>query len=181
MHKPPIIYYLNALGLILTKDSRWGVWLLEFVGLFLAVWIGFSLIKSRWKSCPAFFSSVTWLLSLFFVLDGGNLTEEYVLPIQFGCLWLIYDADKPGRDRYWHYYLIGCLTGLAFFVKQTSLGISLAIVIFLVAQGLSYHQWIKIFKKLFVRCAVIINYDTAHLVLRIARCTKRFLGFSFQI
>ena len=80
-HKLPIIYYLDALGLALVPNSRWGVWLLEFVGLFLAAWIGYILIKRAMGLMPALFSLALWLLTLFFVLDGGNLTEEYVLPI----------------------------------------------------------------------------------------------------
>ena len=44
-HKPPFIFYINALGLAITKNSQWGVWLLEFVSLSLAAFIGFRLIN----------------------------------------------------------------------------------------------------------------------------------------
>ena len=33
-HKPPIIFYINALGLAIANNSRWGVWLIELHALF---------------------------------------------------------------------------------------------------------------------------------------------------
>src|SRR3990172_8300854 len=34
-HKGPLIFYINALGLLIGSGSRWGVWILEFVFLLL--------------------------------------------------------------------------------------------------------------------------------------------------
>ena len=147
-HKPPLIFYLNALGLALTNNSRWGVWLLEYVGVILAAWIGFKLIKRAMGSLPAIFSLAIWLSTLYFVIDGGNLPEEFALPIQFGCLWLIIDADKIEKDKRWHYYGIGLLTGLAFFLKQTAIGMGLAIVIFLIVQRLTSRRSKSLFQEL---------------------------------
>jgi hypothetical protein len=39
-HKPPLIYYLNALGLVVSGGSRWGVWCIEFILLFTAALLG---------------------------------------------------------------------------------------------------------------------------------------------
>src|ERR1043165_359368 len=33
-HKPPLVYFVDALGLTLTPPSLWGVWLLQIVFIF---------------------------------------------------------------------------------------------------------------------------------------------------
>jgi hypothetical protein len=67
---------------------------------------------------------------LVFVIEGGNLTEEYALPLQFSCFWLAYDAEKRNAFT-WRSYLIGLLCGLAFFTKQTTIGIGIAFVLYI--------------------------------------------------
>ena len=134
-HKPPVIYYINALGLALSNNSVWGVWVIELIALFLAAMLGFQLIKKMFGSPPAILGTFIWLLALFFLIQGGNLTTEYVLPMQFGALALFYAARK--NDRSWiHYFFIGVLGGMAFFTKQTAVSVWLGIAIFLLLDGL---------------------------------------------
>ncbi len=40
-HKPPVIYFINAFGLLVGGGSVWGVWLLEFVALYSAALVWF--------------------------------------------------------------------------------------------------------------------------------------------
>ena len=144
-HKPPVIFYINALGLLITNNSRWGVWLIEFLAVCLAAYIGFRLVRKFLGPYPAVFSLFLWLLTLAFVVEGGNLTTEYALLLQFAALWLIYDSDKPGFPN-WRWFLVGILGGLAFFTKQTTIGIWIAIVLYLTIQRLYSRQakrWIK--------------------------------------
>jgi hypothetical protein len=141
-HKPPIIYYINALGLALTNNSLWGVWGIELLSLSLSIWLGFKLLKSHFGNLPAVFGTVLWLISLFYVIDGGNLTTEYVLPIQFLCLWML--GLKAKRDlSLWQYYFIGVLTGLSFFTKQNTIGIEVAIAVWLIIEGIISKQFHK--------------------------------------
>jgi 4-amino-4-deoxy-L-arabinose transferase-like glycosyltransferase len=144
-HKPPVIFYINALGQLITNHSRWGVWLLEFLVVCLAAYIGFRLVRKFLDTYPAVFSLFLWLLTLAFVIEGGNLTTEYALLFQFAALWMIYDSDKPGFPN-WRWFLVGILGGLAFFTKQTTIGIWIAIVLYLTIQRLYSRQakhWIK--------------------------------------
>jgi 4-amino-4-deoxy-L-arabinose transferase-like glycosyltransferase len=80
-HKPPVIFLINALGLLIGGGSRWGVWLVELGLLFLAALLGFKLIKRYLGALPAIFALFLWLLSLAFIINGGNLTTEYTLAI----------------------------------------------------------------------------------------------------
>jgi len=47
-HKPPVIFFINALGLWLSGGSRWGVWGMEAVFLSLSGMISLSLLKNGW-------------------------------------------------------------------------------------------------------------------------------------
>ena len=144
-HKPPVIFYINALGLAVTNNSRWGVWLIELAALFLAAFLGFQLIKKNFGVFPAIFSFLLWLLSLVPLLQGGNFTTEYTLPLQFAALWLVYKSDKPDfTNRY--FFLIGLTGAIAFFTKQTAIGIWIAIVIYITVRNLAsgqIKQWLR--------------------------------------
>jgi hypothetical protein len=126
-HKPPVIFYINALGLSLTDNSRWGVWILEFVFLFLAALIGFQLLKRLFGFYPSTLSLLLWLLTLPLLFADGNFTNEYTLPLQFLALWLFYDLDKqPATKLSW--FIIGLTGTIAFFTKQTTIGVWIGIL-----------------------------------------------------
>jgi hypothetical protein len=155
-HKPPIIFYINALGLAITNGSRWGVWMLEFLSLSLAAFIGFKIVQKALGTFPAIFSTLLWLLTLVFVVEGGNLTTEYTLPLQFAALWLSMTVfDKP-NPHHWRWLLIGSLGATAFFTKQTTIGIWISIILFLVIYRMNSHQINElIFEVLFFFCGVV--------------------------
>jgi hypothetical protein len=144
-HKPPVIFYINALGLAISNNSRWGVWLIELVMLFAAAFLGFQLIKRIFGFIPSVLSLLLWLLSLVYILQGGNLTTEYTLPFQFAALWLVYHADRSKRPD-WNFLLIGLTGAIVFFTKQTAVGIWIAIVVYLTFQRLlskQGRQWVR--------------------------------------
>jgi hypothetical protein len=116
-NKPPVIFYINALGLAISDGSKWGVWLIEFIMLILGVYISFKLIKNIFGMLPAVLSLCLWMLSFITIVSGGNYATEYTLLIQFACLWLIYESEKRGTYS-WRGYLIGLLSGIAFFYKK---------------------------------------------------------------
>jgi hypothetical protein len=132
-HKPPLVFYINALGAALSPGSHWGIWMLECAALLLAAYLGYKLMKAQFGSLSALLSTFLWLQALFFIFLGGNQTTDWSLPLQFGALLLFARAEsheKPERS----YLLIGLLSGLAFLIKQTAVGIWLAIGVLLLAQ-----------------------------------------------
>jgi len=139
-HKPPVIFYINALGLAMIDGSRWGVWLLEFLGLSFAAFVGFKIVQKALGTFPAIFGMLLWLLTLVFVIDGGNLTTEYTLPLQFATLWLTKTAFEKPNIHCWRWFLIGLLGAIAFFTKQTSIGIWISVILFLVIWRVKSHQ-----------------------------------------
>ncbi len=138
-HKPPIIFYINALGLALSDNSRWGVWMIELISLFIAAYLGYRLILKLFGQYAAMVSTFIWLLALVFLLLNGNLTEEYALPLQFATLYLFY-LSRHDKRRILRYFIIGVLGGIAFFTKQTSIGVWLAIIIYLGFAGIKNRE-----------------------------------------
>jgi 4-amino-4-deoxy-L-arabinose transferase-like glycosyltransferase len=130
-HKPPVILYLNALGLMIGNGSLWGLWIIELISLFTAAFIGYYLISRSFGTWPAIITLYLWLYSMVLLIQGGNFTTEFTLPLQFWCLWLAYKAEKRSFIS-WHGFLIGILCGIAFLTKQNTIGIGIAIALFLI-------------------------------------------------
>jgi len=126
-HKGPLIYYIDALGLLFGGGSRWGVWMLELLAVVAAAWIGYTLFKRAFGIWPAAFAIVLFLLELRLVLDLGNLTEEFALPLQFLLLWLFWRAADTKQTFY--YFLIGVAGALCFLLRPNLIGIPLAIAL----------------------------------------------------
>ena len=65
-HKPPLIYYVDALGIALTPDSLWGIWFIQFIFLFFTL---FFIFLER-EIFPFFFSlpNQCWLKNRLLVL-----------------------------------------------------------------------------------------------------------------
>lgn len=129
-HKPPAIYYIDAIGLFIGNGSLWGVWLLEFISLYSASVLGFLLLKRAFGIIPAIFGSIGLLVSLV-LLPGGNLAEQFALPFQFGALYLFWKSEE--HDNYsWRGFLVGIVSAILFLLKPNLIGISLSIIIYLI-------------------------------------------------
>jgi len=121
-HKPPLIYFVDALGITLTPDSLWGVWFLQIIFIFFTLLLIYKLLEKEFGVYAAIAGTVTLTSGLLTILEKGNVTEEYALVFQALCFWLFISAwrrDFPVRTSLW----IGLLGGLAFNFKQTTIGI----------------------------------------------------------
>ncbi len=85
-HKPPLIHYLNALGVTLDGGSMWGIWIIE--ALFLVGTVALSVITLRraFGLGAAAFGTLCWIAAATTLLSG-NLLEEYALLFQFAALY----------------------------------------------------------------------------------------------
>ena len=131
-HKPPLIYFVDALGLSLTPDSLWGVWLFQFIIIFLTFFLIYKVLDREFGIAAALAGSITLASGLLTVLEQGNVTEEYALVFQALGLWLFLKAHKknyPVQASFW----IGLIGGLAFNFKQTTIGVWIAYTLILFA------------------------------------------------
>ena len=131
-HKPPLIYFVDALGIALTPHSLWGVWFLQFIFLALTIFFICKVLDQEFGIYAALAGSLVLTSGLLTILEKGNVTEEYALVFQAMGFWLFVRAwkmDFPLRSSFW----IGLLGGLAFNFKQTTIGIWITYTIFMLA------------------------------------------------
>ena len=131
-HKPPLIYFVDALGLTLTPDSLWGIWILQFIFIFITIYLIYRLLDREFGTFAALAGSILLSSGLLTILERGNVTEEYALLFQALCFWLFVGAwkkDFPRKASFW----IGIAGGLAFNFKQTTVGIWITYGLFLMA------------------------------------------------
>jgi hypothetical protein len=125
-HKPPLVFYIDALGLFLSNNSIWGVWVLEFISALSGGLLAYRLLKPNLGLWPALFALVGFTLALPVILEGGNLTEEYAIPFQFFGLFCFLFFNKSGK-HIWPAVFCGWAFIMAMMLKQTMIGIWLAI------------------------------------------------------
>ena len=129
-HKPPMIFMINAFGLLVGQGTRWGLWVLELFFLCLSAGLGYIGLNRSLGRLPAIFGSVTWLITLAVLWEGGNFTEEYALLFQFLAILLFFIAETNNRNV-WYFFLIGVTGAISFLLRQNLIGIWLAIYIYL--------------------------------------------------
>ena len=129
-HKPPLIYFVDALGISLTPDTLWGVWILRFIFIFFTLYFIYRLLDEEFGIYAALAGTIVLTSGLQKILGKGNVTEEYALIFQALAFWMFLRAwkrDFPIRTTFW----IGLLGGLAFHFKQTTIGLWITYAFFL--------------------------------------------------
>lgn len=134
-HKPPLIYLLDLIGLVISGGHLWGIWLLEGLFLVSAVWLAFTVLKTSFGRTAAFFSISMFLVYFNKFIDGGNYTEEYVILLQFLALHIFLRIDKQYPPKPWQPLAIGTLAAGAFLLKPNLVGVWLAIGLYWVFSG----------------------------------------------
>ena len=140
-HKPPLIYFVDALGIALTPDSLWGIWLLRFIFIFFTLFFVYKILKREFGIFAALAGAVALTSGLLTILEKGNVTEEYSLVFQALGFWLFLSAwrrDFPLRSTFW----MGVLGGLAFNFKQTTIGLWMTYGLFLLAIRLFQRKFL---------------------------------------
>ena len=148
-HKPPVIFYLNAIGLKIANGSLAGIWVIEFLMFYLGTVIFFRLLKKffpRWVSLSVLFFGTLHYVRLF---DFGNYTEEISLFFSICALGLYFSRIKS-RFPNLSGFLIGLLCGLAFTSKQNTIGCWIALFIVDFLQQYRSGKDIKHFFKFWV-------------------------------
>ena len=139
-HKPPLIYLIDALGLVLGGGSALGVWALQALACAAAAALGQRVMARAFGTPAALFGTIAWLLAVPRILlqDGYfmNFVQVFLGPLQFAALALYLDEERD-RTRTWRTPAIGATAGLAALLTPAGLGIWLAIGTHLIATRVS--------------------------------------------
>jgi len=124
-NKPPGVYYIDALAFVLFGPNRWALWLIETLTVFLTGWLLYWLLSQIFSS-----RLVVWTGTLSMVLltrhpilvEDTNFTEVDALLPQMACYLAGYLFLINPRHRWG--FLIGASLGIAFLIKQTTVGVA---------------------------------------------------------
>jgi hypothetical protein len=147
-HKPPAIFYMNALSLWMAHGLRWGIWAMEFICLAAAIWLSYLLIKKLWGVFPGLCAVAIWLFGLNITLQGGNTTEEFPLFLHFLALILflrLIESPENTRDG----FIIGLAFSISFLFRANNAMVETTIVLTLVLLWIIQRNFRALFRQLF--------------------------------
>lgn len=158
--KGPYIFLLNAMGYYLT-GTRFGVFLIQIVFLCATLWFTYLTFRTHSSVRISAIATLASLLPLSYTYQGGNLTEEYLLPF-FALSFLLilrWGTDVQRRHVTNHppiySILYGATLGLSLMSRLTnSLPVCAAVIvisIFLLRHKLYRNLW-------FNACTFIIGF-----------------------
>ena len=138
--KPPLGYYLNAAGLLIFGQNRWGIWWSSVFWIFGCTVLNFLVSKKLFGSITAGITSAIFLLGLMSpeLFEGGNLMEVYGLAPQLAIIGITYlfftHQRKPG-----YVVAIGVLTAISYLIKPSTVALGGASLLVMAASSL--NEW----------------------------------------
>ena len=124
-HKGPMVFVMNAWGLLLGNGNLTGIWILEILSLFVACLFTFKTASLFGSKLIALTTTILSIIFIVPILYGGNLTEEWVLPYLCVALYIIvrYLSGHSQRLSVFQLFLLACTGTLAFLFKASYIGI----------------------------------------------------------
>lgn len=123
-HKGPIVYFINALALLINKDI--GLFIVEIIFLYIGVVFVYKTSRKLLSNIYSIFICCIYYLLIFSTLQGGNLTEEYAITFSaiafYYMFFIFYEQDLKKRN----WIIIGATFAINLFIKPTYIAIWIA-------------------------------------------------------
>lgn len=148
-HKPPVIYLLNYLGVLLTPNSTWGIYLImNVIGFFSSILIyQLSLLKNK-KVILSIIITVLFISLINYpsLVQGGNLTRQFTTFLNTIILFIVFSTKKSKFNC----AFLGFLIGVIFFTQQNEIlsGSVLIIYYLLFDNGFTFYPLRKSLLKI---------------------------------
>ncbi len=142
-HKPPLVYFLNALALLIDNASLRGLWILEYFSLLVSLLVCFFILKKFLTKTFSWLGTIMVALFASSFFTGGNRVEEWALPVQFLILY-IFSLKNLKTLKPKILFFIGNLTAILFLFRQNLIGVTLALIGYWLIEDF-YHRQIKKF------------------------------------
>lgn len=126
--KGPLILWINAFGLLVGSDSRWGIWLVEYLFWVLSAILGMITLKKAFGLLPALIGTTIMMMAGRLLVGAGNFTEEYSLLFTWMAIFSFFQLfQKPGSRAY--PILMGAMLALNFFIRANNILTSSALIL----------------------------------------------------
>ncbi|MBU0639350.1 MAG: glycosyltransferase family 39 protein [Planctomycetes bacterium] len=153
-NKPPGIYWINALGMLIGGDSYAGIVALCVVALIVAHLCFFVVAASIYYRGSAAIATVlaSFFLTHAYYQGGTNRTETFLVPCELAAV--AFYMRGFARDRWWKWYAAGVCCGAAFLFKQVGLAawgaMGLHTIILVIARDLPWRTGLR-------RCLLLLG------------------------
>ena len=121
--KGPLIHAINALGYKLL-GSDLGVFYIQVTSLYITVLFIFKSLKLAYAIVPSFLLTCFIILSLSIDYDGGNLVEEYLLPLititYYFLLKHLIKTRQENTDLFLFFIFVGLSLAFSLFTRLTN-------------------------------------------------------------
>lgn len=155
--KGPLIYLLNSIGFLLI-GSRYGILIVQVVFFFTSLLLAFDYFREKTTALVSFVLVFVVCCSLSFVYEGGNMVEEFILPLLV-CSFIMMNkwlnqVIRGNNYHKWQYaFVYGVALAFSFLTRLTNalplcIGVSF-IALFLICK----HAW----KNLFYNIAAFVG------------------------
>lgn len=119
-HKGPLLYFINALGYVLSNDGRMGLYVIQSISLFATLLFWFFIGRLFTTEIKSLFGTIIALTIMSCQYEGGNLGEEYMLPYASISLYLAlsYFVNNGGEHHpWWNSLIYGICFGSMFMIR----------------------------------------------------------------
>ncbi len=183
-NKPPGIYWINALGFLIGRDTYFGVIALCAVALAVSHAAFFVVAASVYARGAAALTTI--LLSFFLThawyTGGTNRTETFLVMCEV--LAVAFYVRGHARDRWWKWLVAGLLCGAAFLFKQVGLAawgcMGLHTIVLVLARELPWRAGLRRCLLLLAGAAATVGAAAAVLAWQGALHEAIFATFGFN-
>jgi uncharacterized membrane protein len=109
-HKPPLIFFLNYLGLAL---GSWGLWIIDTLLILSATLLFFN-------TCKTHKVSLAWLPPVLFnlMIRNNSVSMGIGMTREYSTIFLLVSFCLVMSEHKYKFYLLGLATGMVFFFQQ---------------------------------------------------------------
>jgi hypothetical protein len=141
-HKGPVLFFIEAFGLMLHPDNRTAIFFLEVISLFCVQWLLFRIAR-LFLNVPNSLAVIFICLSFFGLsIREGNLTEEYSLP--FILVVVFFTLRNIAKDiplKRSILFLMGVCAAIPFWMRANNMGLACACLLLLFIARLNDRDW----------------------------------------
>ena len=173
-HKGPIIFILNYIGILFSTTTFAGIYIVEFLSLFLFFLFTYRLSRLWITDLTALVPIIVEAIVLTFFLEGGNLTEEYALPFIAYSLYAFSKFYKSDNKIIWNeIILIGISFAIVFLLRANMISLWVIFCIFILVEFIYKKKYSELLK-------VIGLFITGLLLVLIPICLYLYLNGALE-
>ncbi len=117
--KGPMIFLINTLGLLIGHDSRWGIWLFEFLFWAISALLAMITLKKQYGFLPGLTGVLVMMMVGKRLVGSGNYTEEYSLLFTWIAIFSFFQLLKKPSNQYL-LIALGATLALNFFIRANN-------------------------------------------------------------